>query len=111
MEANPRELRSYQAPSGKIPFQDWLSNLRDAKGRAQIEIRIDRLEYGNFGDCKAVGEGVLELRIRFGPGYRVYLAEDGPKVVLLLIGGDKNTQAKDIKTARGYWREYCKEEE
>ena len=111
MEASPRELMSYQTSSGKIPFQDWLSNLRDAKGRALIEIRLDRLEYGNFGDCKPVGEGVLELRIRFGPGYRVYFAEDGSKIVLLLIGRDKSTQAYDIKTARGYWREYCEEEE
>jgi putative addiction module killer protein len=107
VEANPRELRSYQTPSGKIPFHDWLSNLRDAKGRALIEARIDRLEIGNFGDCKPVGEGVLELRISFGPGYRVYFAEDGPEIVLLLIGGDKGTQARDIKTAKGYWREYC----
>ena len=109
MEANPRELRSYQTPSGKIPFQEWLSNLRDSKGRALIKVRVDRLECGNFGDCKPVGEGVLELRIKFGPGYRVYFAEDGPKIILLLIGGDKSTQAKDIKTAKGYWHDYCEE--
>lgn len=102
-------MRSYKTPSGKIPFQDWLSNLRDAKVRASIRLRIDRLEYGNFGDCKPVGTGVLELRIKYGPGYRVYFAEDGPKIVLLLVGGDKITQAKDIKTAKGYWRDYCEE--
>lgn len=109
MEANLRELRSYQTPSGKIPFQEWLSNLRDAKGRALIKVRVDRLESGNFGDCKPAGKGVLELRIRFGPGYRVYFAEDGPKIILLLIGGDKSTQTKDIKTAKAYWHEYCEE--
>jgi putative addiction module killer protein len=86
-----------------------LSNLRDAKGRALIKLRIDRLEYGIFGDCKPVGEGVLELRIKSGPGYRVYFAEDGAKIILLLIGGDKSTQTKDIKTAKGFWREYCEE--
>ncbi len=71
-------------------------------------MRLDRLEQGNFGDCKAVGDGVLELRMDFGPGYRVYFAEDGPDVVLLLLGGDKSTQDKDIETAKTYWREYRK---
>ena len=61
-----------------------------------------------MGDCKPVGEGVLELRINYGPGYRVYVAEDGPVVVLLLIGGDKGTQTKDIKTAKSYWKNYRK---
>ena len=73
-------------------------------------MRLDRLELGNFGDCKPVGEGVLELRLDFGPGYRVYFAEDGPIIVLLLIGGDKNTQTKDIKTAKAYWQEHRKSE-
>ena len=109
MKANPRELRSYQTPSGKVPFQDWLGNLRDSKGRALIRLRLDRLEYGNFGDCKSVGDGVFELRIKFGPGYRVYFAEDGSRIVLLLIAGDKRSQVKDIKTAKSYWREYNEE--
>jgi putative addiction module killer protein len=96
----------YESSLGKVPFEDWLNGLREAKARAQIEVRLDRLEAGNLGDCKPVGEGVLELRIDFGPGYRVYLAEDGPVVVLLLIGGDKSTQTKNIKTAKRYWKEY-----
>jgi putative addiction module killer protein len=90
------------------PFDDWLDGLRDAKGRARIEIRLDRLEQGNFGDCEPVGEGVFELRMDFGPGYRAYFAEEGPKIVLLLIGGDKSTQTKDIKAAKVYWRQYRK---
>ena len=106
MEAIPRELRVYETAAGKCPFDDWLEGLRDAKGRAVIQVRLDRLERGNSGDCKAVGEGVLELRIDFGPGYRVYFAEDGARIVLLLIGGDKSTQQKDIKTAKKYWNEY-----
>lgn len=106
MEANPRELRVYELPSGASPYDDWLDGLRDAKGRARIQVRVDRIEKGNFGDCKPVGEGVLELKMDFGPGYRVYFAEDGPTVVLLLIGGDKSTQPKDIKTAKAYWRDY-----
>lgn len=75
-------------------------------GRARIQVRLDRLEQGNFGDSKSVGEGVRELRIDVGPGYRVHLAEDGPRIVLLLIGGDKTTQARDIQTAKRYWKDY-----
>lgn len=106
MNVQPRELKVYESPSGSAPFDDWLGSLRDGKSRARIEVRLDRLEQGNFGDCKPVGDGVLELRMDFGPGYRVYFAEDGPAIVLLLIGGDKSTQDKDIKTAKSYWREY-----
>jgi putative addiction module killer protein len=92
--------------SWSFSLDDWLNGLRDAKGQVIIETRLDRLSQGNFGLCKAVGEGVLELKIHFGPGYRVYLAEDGPRIVLLLVGGDKATQEKDIKVAKRYWLEY-----
>ena len=108
MEAHPRELRVYETPAGTFPFDEWLEALRDAAGRSRIDARLLRVEAGNLGDCKPVGEGVLELRIDFGPGYRVYLAEEGPTLVLLLIGGDKSTQTKDIKTAQAYWQEYRK---
>jgi putative addiction module killer protein len=106
VEAIPRELRTYQTSSGACPFEDWLEGMRDAKGRAVIQVRLDRLEQGNFGDCKPVGEGVMELRVDFGPGYRVYLAEDGPRIVLLLAGGDKSTQSRNIKAAKMYWNDY-----
>ncbi len=109
MKVRPRELRVYESSSGKVPFEDWIESLRDAKGRAQIQVRLDRLEQGNLGDCKPVGQGVLEIRIGFGPGYRVYFGEDGPVVILLLIGGDKCTQDKDIKTAMRYWQQYRKD--
>jgi putative addiction module killer protein len=82
VEANPRELRIYETSSGACPFEDWLDALRDAKGRARIRVRLDRIEQGNLGDCKSVGEGVRELRVDIGPGYRVYFAEDGPVIVL-----------------------------
>ncbi|WP_348269494.1 type II toxin-antitoxin system RelE/ParE family toxin [Edaphobacter paludis] len=108
MEAHPRELRVYETPSGTAPYDDWLDDLRDAKGRARILVHIDRLEKGNFGDCRSVGEGIHELKMDFGPGYRVYFAEDGPTIVLLLIGGDKSTQTRDIKTAKAYWQQYRK---
>jgi len=106
LEPTLRELRSYESSPGVSPFDDWLNGLRDAKGQVIIEMRLDRLSQGNFGLCKAVGEGVLELKIHFGPGYRVYFAEDGPRIVLLLVGGDKATQEKDIKVAKRYWLEY-----
>jgi putative addiction module killer protein len=79
----------YERTNEKSPFLDWLLGLRDIQARAIIRARINRLELGNFGDCKSVGGGVLELRVPFGPGYRVYLGRDGHTVVVLLCGGDK----------------------
>jgi putative addiction module killer protein len=80
-------------------FDDWFTGLRDQQAKRRIQIRIDRAEDGNFGDCEPVGEGVSEMRIHYGPGYRVYFAQRGMEVVILLAGGDKSTQFKDIKTA------------
>ncbi len=80
-------------------FDLWFEELKDTKGRFRIQARIDRAELGNFGDCEPVGEGVSEMRVHFGPGYRVYFAQRGSLIVLLLVGGDKSTQAKDIKAA------------
>jgi putative addiction module killer protein len=80
-------------------FAKWLDALNDIRDRASVLVRIERLADGNPGDVKSVGEGVSELRINYGPGYRVYYKKQGQKVVILLAGGDKRTQAKDIKTA------------
>ena len=80
-------------------FAKWINGLRDIRARARILVRIERLASGNPGDVKSIGEGVSELRINYGPGYRVYYKRRGQKVVILLAGGDKSTQAKDIKTA------------
>ena len=99
MEARTRVLRVYESPSGKVPFEDWIEGLRDARGRAQIQVRLDRLEQGNFGDSKPVGQGVLELRIDVGPGYRVYYTERAGVLIILLAGGDKSSQTKDIQRA------------
>ena len=82
-------------------FDAWFEALRDKQAARRIQARIDRLEEGNFGDCQPVGEGVSEMRIHYGPGYRVYLAQHGTEIVILLAGGDKATQNKDIKTALG----------
>ncbi len=84
-------------------FSMWLRKLRDVKGRARIAARIDAAKLGNFGDCKGLGDGVSEMRIHFGPAYRVYYAQEGQCVYLLLLGGDKSTQEKDIAKAKELW--------
>jgi len=81
-------------------FADWMAKLRDVRARAKIAARIDRLALGNPGDVEPVGEGISELRIHYGPGYRVYFTRRGPDLIVLLCGGDKSTQAKDIATAK-----------
>jgi putative addiction module killer protein len=80
-------------------FADWLDGLGDLRARARVQVRIERLAAGNPGNVQPVGEGVSELRIDYGPGYRVYFKKIGREVVILLAGGDKRTQAADIKTA------------
>jgi putative addiction module killer protein len=105
-QPEPRQLELYVTDGGKAPFTDWLEALRDKRGRAQIESRLDRVQLGNLGDCRSVGSGVYELRIDVGPGYRVYFAEVDNTIVLLLCGGDKGTQTSDIARAKEYWEDY-----
>ncbi|MFZ2654782.1 MAG: type II toxin-antitoxin system RelE/ParE family toxin [Victivallales bacterium] len=81
-------------------FSDWLQHLRDRVGKAKILVRIDRLRIGLFGDTKPVGNGVLELRIDFGPGYRIYYTKQNKELIILLAGGDKNSQNRDIHKAQ-----------
>lgn len=92
--------------AGNEPFHDWLHSLRDSTTRRRILSRLLRVENGNYGDYKAVGEGVNELRLFFGPGYRIYFGEDGDRIVVLLCGGDKDGQSRDIRQAQRYWQEY-----
>ncbi|NMM21265.1 MAG: type II toxin-antitoxin system RelE/ParE family toxin [Rhodoferax sp.] len=80
-------------------FDTWFAGLKDKQAARRVQVRIDRAEGGNFGDCEPVGEGVSEMRIHYGPGYRVYFAQRGMEVVILLAAGDKSTQSRDIKTA------------
>ena len=86
-------------------FDAWLYGLKDLNARAKVLVRIRRAEQGNFGDCTPVGQGVSEMRIDHGPGYRVYLAQEGRVVYLLLCAGDKSTQKADIKRAKAIWKQ------
>lgn len=106
METTPKELLIYVTEEGREPFSEWLTSLRDHRARAKIRVRLDRISLGNFGDCHGVGAGVQELRIDYGPGYRVHFGQEGTTIVVLLCGGDKGTQTNDIETARRYWIDY-----
>jgi len=89
-----------------VPFDEWLDDLSDNKTVARILARLARVRQGNLGDCKSVGEGVNELRLDYGPGYRIYFGQKGPTLIVLLCGGDKRAQERDIRLAKLYWREY-----
>jgi putative addiction module killer protein len=108
METNHKTIQNYVTEDGKQPFRDWLNSLRDKVSVARIRSRLDRVEQGNFGDVKSVGSGVSELRFTFGSGFRVYFGQDGDAVVILLVGGDKATQEKDITLAQSYWADYLR---
>ena len=109
--AQTRELQIYRDPNGREPFTEWLKSLQDQRTRKRIQSRIDRIESGNLGKPEPVGDGVFELRLQFGPGYRVYFGQVGNTIVLLLCGGDKSTQVRDIERAKNYWREYKESQE
>jgi putative addiction module killer protein len=100
------EIRRYVTASGRDVFGEWLAALKDNTARARIAFRINRLAAGNFGDCKALRQGVCELRIDWGPGYRVYYAPVGREIILLLCGGDKRKQSADIRRAVEYLTDY-----
>jgi putative addiction module killer protein len=100
------EIKEYLAPTGRSPFADWLLALKDVTTRARVLVRLNRIRLGNFGDTKHVGEGVYELRLAFGPGYRIYYSRDGKTVILLLCAGSKQTQQQDIERAKAHWRDY-----
>jgi putative addiction module killer protein len=100
----------YADKKGQEPFSEWFYSLKDKTFKARIRNRIARLELGNFGDCEPVGEGIFELRFFFGPGFRVYFAEYGNTTILLLGGGDKKTQNKDILKTKNYWKEFKESE-
>ncbi|MGM0601249.1 MAG: type II toxin-antitoxin system RelE/ParE family toxin [Candidatus Rifleibacteriota bacterium] len=100
------KIKHYLLENGLDPFGKWLNNLKDIKARAKINVKIDRLSQGNFSNSKSLGDGVVELKIDYGPGYRVYYGQAGKLVILLLCGGDKSSQQKDIETAKKYWADF-----
>lgn len=104
----PVDVQEYIAEDGRNHFEDWLLGLRDSEARARLRARVNRVRLGNFGDCRGVGSGVHELRIDYGPGYRIYFGRRGNSVVILLCGGDKRTQVRDIEMARTLWQEYLR---
>lgn len=100
------EVQTYLSPNGQDPYAQWLAALADRQARARVLVRVGRMAAGNFGDCKPIAEGVWELRIDWGPGYRVYYAQAGKRLVLLLAGGDKRTQQADITAALANWHDW-----
>jgi putative addiction module killer protein len=106
MEAQEKIIRTYERGDGTVPFNEWLNKLRDKVARGVIRARLNRVRLGLMGDCKSVGEGVSELRVDFGPGYRVYFGQDSERIIILLCGGDKSRQDKDIAKAKEYWLDY-----
>ena len=103
-------IRFYRTGQGKEPAREWLDSLRDAVGQVRIWSRIRMAETGNFGDCKRIGEGVSELRIRYGPGYRVYFGLDAKgDLIVLLMGGKKSSQNRDMEKAKLFWKNYKRE--
>ncbi|MDE0119015.1 MAG: type II toxin-antitoxin system RelE/ParE family toxin [Bdellovibrionales bacterium] len=102
------EVFEYVSESGSCPFQEWLENLKDIKGRAIIRKKINLLRLGYFSDSRSLGDGLFEIRIFFGPGYRVYFGKQRKKIVILLWGGKKDSQKRDIKKAQRYWKVYSK---
>ncbi len=100
------EIAHYLTRHGRDLYQEWLEGLRDRSVEARITVRVARLAAGAFGDCKPVGKGVWELRAHFGPGYRIYYARAGERLILLLSGGDKGSQRHDIEEAIACWKDY-----
>ena len=99
-------MRNYETPDRREPFRDWLTSLKDKQAQAAIYARIERVKQDNFGDCKrGMSDGVGELKINTGPGYRVYFGEAKNIIVLLLCGGSKSTQKRDLKKAKEYWQD------
>ena len=100
------EVIHYETPDGTDVFAAWISELRDQQAAARVAARIQRLALGLFGECRPLREGAWELRVDWGPGYRLYYAQAGERVVLLLAGGDKRTQSADIRRAIEHWQEW-----
>jgi putative addiction module killer protein len=108
VETIEKQLDYYRAADGRVPYRDWFDALRDLKTQQRIDARLAHVRAGNLGAHRSVGEGVTELKLDFGPGYRIYIGQKGIQLVLLLCGGDKSTQQRDIAAAQSYWADYRK---
>jgi putative addiction module killer protein len=106
--ATEREIRNLELENGRVPFEDWLDSLRDPRMRAAVDCRLARVRVGNFGDHKRLGGGVSELRIDVGSGLRIYYAEHGKQLVILLGGGEKASQTRDINRAKQLWQQWLR---
>lgn len=106
-----KTLKVFCLNNGKSPFIKWLSSLKDERAAAMIKSRLARIRLGNLGHTRSLGEGVQELKIDYGPGYRIYFGQIGNDLIILLCGGDKRYQNEDIKTAKKYWTQFKKEKE
>lgn len=100
------DIQTYLTADGVEPYVAWLTSLSDRQARARVVVRVGRMASGNLGDVKPVGDGVWEARIDHGPGYRVYYAQAGKRLILLLVGGDKRQQQSDIQLAQGFWADW-----
>lgn len=105
MDHAPIQLRYYETAGGRFPFGEWLHTL-DVSMRQRVQGRLSRVRLGHMGDAEPVGEGVFEIKLDMGPGYRIYYGLHGRELVILLYAGDKRRQAADINKAKGYWRDY-----
>jgi putative addiction module killer protein len=103
-----REIKKLELQNGLVPFDEWFDSLRDLRMRVAVDARLTRVRAGNFGDCKSVDGGVFELRISFGPGLRVYYGLHGRKIVVLIGGGEKRSQSRDIRRAQQLWQQFTK---
>jgi len=109
-QTRPRNIIIFEDANGKEPFTKWLKSLRNTKARARIMQRLRMVERGNMGDVKSLGGNLFELRFFFGAGYRVYFGKHQRDSVVLLLGGDKSGQVRDIDKAQSYWAEYLENE-
>jgi len=109
-KARPRNIIIFEDGNGREPFTKWLRGLKDRKARSRILQRLRLVEQGHFGDMKSLGGGLHEFRFFFGSGYRVYFGDHRQNIVVLLLGGDKSSQTRDINKARDYWLEYLRNE-
>jgi len=101
-----KEIRFFNKPNGQCPFIEWVEKLKNRKTAAMVKTRLERIMFGNYGDHRTVGDQIYELRIHENPGYRVYFVEPGKNIVLILLGGNKSSQKRDIQKAKKYWQDF-----